>query len=215
MPPATGVKTTVSCSASHRLALVAASGALVFASGTPTTPALAAPKFGTAPALPALSAVTLSGAAQTTNATMNNFSVEEGLESGGWNISVAGQGGTAKSAVFMQYCPKAKCGSEKEGYVSGGFTLPAGSLTLNTTGASLTGGSGTAPTLQCSSGCAVESASAVKVVSRAAGGSGLSTWKTSGFSATSITLSTPSTLRFLASNEVYRVNVLWTLSTGP
>jgi hypothetical protein len=28
-------------------------------------------------------------------------------------------------------------------------------------------------------------------------------------------LSTPSTLRFLTNSEVYRVNVLWTLSTGP
>jgi hypothetical protein len=183
--------------------------------GTLTASALAAPKFGTAPALPALSAVTLSGAAQTTNATMNNFSVEEGSESGGWNITVAGQGGTGKSAVLMQYCPKAKCGSEKEGYVTGGFTLAAGSLTLNTTGASFSGGTGTAPALQCASGCAVDGASAVKVVSKATGGVGGSTWKASGFSATSLALSTPSTLRVLANSEVYRVNVLWTLSTGP
>jgi hypothetical protein len=43
----------------------------------------------------------------------------------------------------------------------------------------------------------------------------MGTWITSAFSATSLALATPSTLRTLANEEVYRVNLLWTLSTGP
>jgi hypothetical protein len=177
--------------------------------------ASAVPKFGTAPALPSLPALTLNGGAQTANATMSNFSVTEAAESGGWNITVAGQSGSGKSAVFARYCPKATCGSDKEGYVAGGATLPANSLTLNSSGASFTGGAGTAPAFQCSSACNADSASAVKIVSKAIGGFGGSTWKTSGFSATSLTLATPSTLNALPAGEVYRANVLWTLSTGP
>ena len=61
----------------------------------------------------------------------------------------------------------------------------------------------------------MDSASAVKIVSKAIGGLGGSTWKTSGFSATSLTLATPSTLNAPPAGEVYRANVLWTLSTGP
>jgi hypothetical protein len=179
------------------------------------SPAVAAPKFGTAPALPSLPTVALNAGAQTTNATMNNFSVEVGvLETGGWNVTVAGQSGTGKSAVFAQYCPNTTCGSDPKGYVGGGQTLPANSLTLNTTGASWTGGTPT-PAFQCSSSCNVDSATAVKIVSTAAGGIGLTTWTTTGFSSTSLALGTPSTLRVLPASEVYRVNVVWTLSTGP
>jgi hypothetical protein len=178
-------------------------------------PARAAPKFLTPPELPSLPAITLNAGAQTTSASMNNFSVEEAaLEAAGWNVTVAGQAGAEKSAVFARYCPTT-CGSDAKGYVSGGATLGANSLTLNTTGASFTGGVGTAPEFQCSSACNVDSASAVKIVSTAAGGIGANTWKTTGFSATSLTLSAPSTLRVLPAGEVYRVNVLWTLSTGP
>jgi hypothetical protein len=173
--------------------------------------------FGTAPALPALPGVTLNATAQTTYATMNNFSVTEGvLETGGWNVTVNGQSGSGKSAVFAQYCPSAKCGSDSEGYVGSGQTLPANSLTLNTTGASWTGGSGPTPAFQCSSACNVDSASAVKIASTAAGGLGsLNTWTTTGFSATSLSLATATTLRILPASEVYRVNILWTLGTGP
>ncbi|HEX4482817.1 MAG TPA: WxL domain-containing protein [Solirubrobacteraceae bacterium] len=174
--------------------------------------------FSTAPALPALGAVALTGQAQTTNSTMTNFGVADATGSGsGWNVAVEGQSGTGKSAVFAQYCPKAKCGSEAEGYVSGGQTLAAGSLTLNSTGASFSaqnGTTGTAPALQCAASCAVDHGSAVKVAS-AASGAGMGTWLTSGFSATSLALSTPSTLKLLPSEEVYRLNLLWTLSTGP
>jgi hypothetical protein len=120
--------------------------------------------------------------------------------------------------VFKQYCPNTTCGSDTgPGYISGGATLPAGSLTLNTTGASwsTTGGSGAAPAFQCNStACPIDASSASKIVSTASG-AGLGPWKTSGFSATSLTLSTPTTLLALRESEVYRVDLLWTLSSGP
>ena len=65
--------------------------------------------FSPAPAMPTLSTVTLNGEAQTTNTAMTNFGVADSTGSGsGWNVTVEGQSGTGKSAVFAQYCPKAK-----------------------------------------------------------------------------------------------------------
>jgi hypothetical protein len=174
--------------------------------------------FGTVPALPALPAVKLNAQSQTTHATMANFSVADTTGEGkGWNVTAIGQSGVGKSAVFAQYCPEAAgCGSDAFGYVAAGKKLEAKVLTLSTTGASFTGGTGAAPTLKCSPvACAIDSAAAVKVASAATGGAGASTWTTTGFSATSLTLSTPTTLKTLLTKEVYRVNILWTLSTGP
>jgi hypothetical protein len=150
---------------------------------------------------------------------MTNFAVADATGSGsGWNVTVNGNTGTGKSAVFKEYCPSATCGTDSgPGYVSGGLTLPANSLTLNSTGASLTGQSGTtgtAPTLQCSTACNVDSASAVKIVS-AATSAGMGTWATTGWSGTSLALSTPSTLKTLQTGEVYRVDLLWSLNSGP
>ncbi len=174
--------------------------------------------FSTAPGLPGLSAVTLNGSAQTTNTTMTNVGVADATGSGsGWNVTVEGQTAAGKSAVFAAYCPKAKCGAESEGYIAGGPTLAANSLTLNSTGASLTaqgGTTGSAPTLQCASACNIDHATAVKIVS-AAKEAGMGTYLTSGFGGTSLALATPSTLKVLPSEQVYRVNLLWTLSTGP
>lgn len=174
--------------------------------------------FSTAPAMPTLTSVTLNGSAQTTDTTMTNFGVDDATGSGsGWNVTVEGQSGTGKSAVFAQYCPKTKCGSDSEGYVAGGQSLAANSLTLNSTGASFAaqgGTTGTAPTLQCSAACDVDHATAVKIAS-AATSAGMGTWLTTGFTSTSLALSTPSSLKLLANEELYRVNLLWTLSTGP
>jgi len=174
--------------------------------------------FSTAPSMPTLKEVTLTGGSQTTNTTMTNFGVQDATGSGsGWNTTVAGQSGTEKSAVFAQYCPTATCGSDTKGYVASGATLPANSLTLTSTGASFSaqsGSTGTAPTLQCSASCNVDSGSAVKIASAAAS-AGMGTWLTTGFSATSLALATSSTLKALSNGEIYRVNLLWTLSTGP
>ena len=172
--------------------------------------------FGTAPTMPTLSTVTLNAKSQTVNTTMTNFSVSDtrGTKSG-WNVTVAAQGGEKRSAVFAQFCPKLKCRADAEGFPVGGKTLPANSLKLSSTGAKFTGGAGTAPTLQCAAGCNMDSASAVKVASAAKGGAGEGTWTASGWSVTSLGLSIATTLRALPVEEVYRVNLLWTLSTGP
>ena len=174
--------------------------------------------FSPSPAMPTLSSVTLKGEAQTTHTTMTNYGVADATGSGaGWNVTVAGQSGTGKSAVFAQYCPTATCGSDSEGYVTGGATLPANSLTLNSTGANFAaqnGSTGTAPELKCSTACNVDSATAVKIAS-AAEKAGMGTFATTGWPGTSLALTTPSTLKTLSNGEVYRVNLLWTLSTGP
>src|SRR5205085_1567722 len=173
--------------------------------------------FDVAPATPTFAAVTLNGQAQTSTATMNNLAVDDTTAGTGWNLTAAGNTSAGKSPVFARYCPNATCGSDTgPGYVSGGASLPAASLTLSSTGASwsTTGGAGGAPTFQCSTACPVGAASATKIVSTASG-AGLGPWKSSGFGASSLTLSTPTTLRALPATEVYRVDLLWTLSTGP
>jgi hypothetical protein len=43
----------------------------------------------------------------------------------------------------------------------------------------------------------------------------VSTWLTTGFGATSLALATSSTLKALSNGEIYGVNLLWTLSSGP
>lgn len=170
-------------------------------------------EFVTAPKLPTLPAVTLNAKAQTVTTTMNSFSVSDTrFTKSGWNVTVIGQSGTGKSAVFAQYCPKFKCGTDFEGYVAGGAKLAANSLQLNSTGAAFTGGTGSTPKLLCSASCNVDSATALKVASAE---TSESTWTAGGWSTTSLKLSTPTTLRVLANEEVYRVNILWTLASGP
>ena len=169
--------------------------------------------------MPTLTAITLNGQAQTTNTTMTNFTVQDATGSGsGWNVTVNGNSNATKSPVFKQYCPNATCGTDSgPGYVAGGQTLPANSLTLTSTGASYSaqnGSTGTAPTLQCSSACNVDSASAVKIGS-AALNAGMGTWATTGWSGTSLALATPTTLKTLQTAEVYRVDLVWTLNSGP
>lgn len=171
--------------------------------------------FDTAPAMPTLTGVTVTGASQTTNTQMTNFAVKDATGSGaGWNVTVNGQSGAGKSDVFAAYCPNASCGTDSgPGYVPSGATLSANSLVLNSTSASFTPGS-SAPTHQCNSGCNVDSASPVKTVS-AAVNNGMGTFTTTGWSATSLALSTPANLQALQTNEVYRVDLLWSLTSGP
>jgi hypothetical protein len=178
--------------------------------------------FTTAPDVPNLPGLTLNGQAQTLNATMNNFGVTDPTGSGaGWNVTVSGDNTAGKSAVFKQYCPNATCGTDTgPGYVSGGQTLAQNSLTLNSTSASFSaqgGTTGTAPTHQCNAGtCSIDAAPAspTKTVS-AASGAGMGTWATTGWTATSIAASVPSTVQALQVNEVYKVDLLWTLGSGP
>ena len=176
--------------------------------------------LGTAPDVPNMPALTLNGQAQTLNAQMNNYSVADATGSGaGWNVTVNGDASAGKSAVFKQYCPNATCGTDSgPGYVSSGATLPANSLTLSSSGASFSavgGTTGTAPTHQCNpTACNVDSASAVRTVS-AASGAGMGTWQTSGYGASSLGLSAPTTVKALQTNEVYRLDLVWSLNSGP
>jgi hypothetical protein len=121
--------------------------------------------------------------------------------------------------VFKQYCSNgpSACGADAaNSYVSGGATLPANSLTINSTSGSIAaqnGSTGSGPTHQCNSGCFVDAGSASKLLS-AASGNGMGTWQ-AGYAANALSLATPSTLKALPNNEVYQVNLLWTLNSGP
>lgn len=172
--------------------------------------------FATAPALGNLSGVTLNGQAQTITTTWDltskPFAITSSGTNNGWNVTVKGYA-TAGSDVFKQYCPSANCGTDTgPGYVTGGYALPANSLTINTASAGWTSG-GTTPTYQCNvSACNVDSSTAVKIIS-ASTSVALGTWQTSG--SASLSLATPTTLHKLQTGEVYRVDLLWTLSSGP
>jgi hypothetical protein len=173
--------------------------------------------FSTAPVLGNLSAITLNGATQTTttSTTLGAFAVTSSGTNNGWNMTVASVAGVNKSSVFKEYCPNATCGSDTgPGYVTGGNTLPSGSLTLDTATASMTGSGATKPAFQCgvSPFCTVDTTTPTKIVS-ASTGSSLTTWTSSGSS--TLSLSTPANLHKLQTNEVYRVNLVWTLNSGP
>src|SRR3954462_9641968 len=101
---------------------------------------------------------------------MSNFTVDDTTGSGsGWNVTVAGDASGGKRDVLRQYCTQD--GGRRAppfGYVGRGFTLPAASLKLSTTGASFTGANGTAPTFQCGSPCSVDATAATQIASAAA-----------------------------------------------
>ncbi len=173
--------------------------------------------FTTAPALGTLSALTLNGAKQTTttSTTLNHFAVTSSGTNTGWNMTVASVSGGANSSVFKEYCPNATCGTDTgPSYVTGGYTLPSGSLTLDTAGASILGTGATKPTFQCSVSpfCTVDTTTATRIVS-ATTSSSLTTWLSSGNATLSLT--TPANLHKLQTSEVYRVNVVWTINSGP
>ena len=155
--------------------------------------------YNAAPDVPTLTGVNLNGQSQTTTTQMTSYSIQDATGSGsGWNVTVAGDGPSG-SAVFKQYCSNggSACGSDPaNSYVSGGAVLPANSLTLSSTGAgtsALNGSTGSGPTHQCGSGCFVDAGSATKVLSAAAG-NGMGTWQANGYSASSLSLATASTL---------------------
>ena len=43
----------------------------------------------------------------------------------------------------------------------------------------------------------------------------MGTYLTSGYTASSLSLATPSNTKVLPTNEVYRVNLVWSLNSGP
>ena len=177
--------------------------------------------FTTTPDVPNLPALTLNGQAQTLNGTMNNFGIDDATGSAaGWNVTVSGDNTGGKSSVFKQYCTQAGgCATDPFGYVSGGRTLAQNTVTLNSTSAGFSaqgGTTGTAPTHPCNTPCFVDAAPAspVKIVS-AALGAGMGTYATTGWTGTSVAASAPSTVQALPANEVYHVDLLWTLGSGP
>jgi hypothetical protein len=213
--------TAIVAAASAATMLALASPALAATSNDTTqfsvTPGTLA--FTTAPDVPNLPALTLNGAAQTLNATMLNFGVSDATGSAaGWNVTANGDATGGKSAVFKRYCTQAGgCGVDPFGYVAGGAALAASSLTLNSTSATFSaqgGTTGTAPTHQCNAGCFLDTAAPVKVVS-AAVSAGMGSYLTSGYTATSVAGSAPSTVQALPANEIYRLDLLWTLGSGP
>jgi hypothetical protein len=171
--------------------------------------------FNTAPALPAMPTITLNAGAQISHAQMNNFEVSD-LLGGGWNVTVAGNTAAGKSPTFAQYCPKSGgCGADALGYIPGGKKLPANSLTLNTAGASFTTTLGGPATFTCNTTpCNVDASTPSKIATESTG-TLLASWTSMGFSATSLALSTATTLKVLPASEVYRVDIVWTLNTGP
>jgi len=172
--------------------------------------------FGTAPALPSLPSVTLNGHSQTVTGQMPTFDIDDTTGSGsGWNVTVQGATGSGLSPVFAQYCPGGACGTA--GYVASGASLPADSLALDTSGASWStqGGSGTTPSFECNAtACPLDSSSATELASAPAGG-GEGPWSASGFSSSSLSLTVPTTTLALPSNEVYHVDLLFTVNSGP
>jgi len=181
--------------------------------------------FTTSPILPVLPGVTLNGEPQTTTTTMSNVTVDDARSGAGagWNVTVASLAtvGTTVSETFKEYCNSASaCGpNAAERYVSGGRELPANSLTLKKTTASFTalpGGTGSAPALECATECHVDHSTPEKVASAAAAGTAKGGWQTTGFSGASLSLATPMNLYVLPNaNEVYRVDIVWTLNSGP
>lgn len=174
----------------------------------------------TAPDVPNLGTVVLDGTLQVTNATMSNWTARDATGTGnGWNLNVQGDTAGGKSPVFKEYCLDSVSPCAGVGYVSGGATLAANSLTLSNDGATVAPANGSPgganlPTLSCSSACNVDAASAVKIAS-AAVNAGMGTFNASSYGSASLGLTTPTTTKALPSNKVYRVDLLWTLSTGP
>jgi hypothetical protein len=188
---------------------------MVVACAVDAAPANAIISFNPAPNAPNLPTVTLNGSAQTDTATMPDWGVQQTLSLSGWNVTVAGDTSSGKSAVFKQYCPNATCGSDTgPGYVSGGYTLPSASLVLDSSGAGWSGPGGTSPTHLCNTGCALDTTTPVKIANMGTLGV-LGTWTATGYSSTSLAATVPTTIRVLQSNEVYRVDLVWTLNSGP
>jgi hypothetical protein len=173
--------------------------------------------FKSAPDVPPLGTLTLNGKAQTLTKQMEPWAVEDATgTASGWNVTVQGESGEGKSAVFKEYCTsEEECGAV--GYVGSGKTLAANSLTLSSSGGAfsgLNGTTGTAPTHSCGSACNVDSASPVKVAS-AAEDAGMGSWQGESYDVSSLSLSAPTTVKALGAGKVYRVDLLWTLSSGP
>lgn len=185
--------------------------------------------FQAAPDLPAFSGVTLNGQSQTATAQVPNWSVADATGSGsGWNVTVQGDSGTGKSAVLKEYCTDGTAtngcdtavgGAAGPGYVtSSPKALAANSVSLSSSGAAfsaLDGTTGTAPTHQCGSSCNVDTAAPVKVAGAAAD-AGMGTYQADTYGVSSLSLALPTTVKAIGTgNKVYRVDLTWSINSGP
>jgi hypothetical protein len=173
------------------------------------------------PDQPQLPSLAFNVHAQAINAQMSNFAVTDASGAGeGWNLTVSGAGGNGTSPVLRQYCPRARCGGHHgRGFVAGGAVLPSGSMMLDSRGADFTSdavGASVKPIHECDAGCLLDTSplAPTRIVA-AATGAGLGTFRAAGFSAKSLKLVAPGTNRIFQPHEVYRVDLSWTLNTGP
>jgi hypothetical protein len=172
------------------------------------------------PDQPRVPSLAFNGHAQAINAQMSNFAVTDASGAGeGWNLTVSGAGGDG-SPVLRQYCPRARCGGHRgRGFIAGGAVLPAGSMMLDSRGAGFSsdaGSSSVEPIHQCDQGCLLDTSplAPTRIVA-AATGTGLGTFRAAGFSARSLKLVAPGSKRVFEPHEIYRVDLSWTLNTGP
>jgi hypothetical protein len=177
--------------------------------------------FGQPPGVIEVPSLTLDGETQAVSTKMANFAVTDASGTAeGWGLTVSGDASPGHSPVLKQFCMVAICGSlSGPAYVPSGATLPAGSLMLDSRGAGFTpegGSSGSAPSHQCNGGCFVDAPpDAPSNVITAGAGGGMGTFSTSGFSNSSLRLVAPGSAHGLPRGQVYRVDLSWTLNTGP
>jgi WxL domain surface cell wall-binding len=148
-----------------------------------------------APAVGNLTGVTLDGTAKTTTATFAAFSATDARGSGaGWNVTV-------QATQFAEHNGTI--------YVASGATLPTSSLSmLAPTVAKSDGTSSAVPSITAGP-YAIDAASAVKIASAAADGTGMGSYSfTQGGS---LTLSVPAS----AYAKTYRSDVTVSVVTGP
>jgi hypothetical protein len=152
----------------------------------------------TNPVVANFTGVTLNGAAQTTTAAVDAFSVNDATGTGGgWNVTV-------QASQLAQYDSTLNAGAG--GYVTGGRTLALNSLSLPAS--TVASPNTTSPDPSITAGpYLIDSASAVKVASAAAN-EGMGKYD---FSAATLTLSLPASV--YAAN--YRSDVTLSVVTGP
>ena len=96
---------------------------------------------------------------------------------------------------------------------------PPNSLMLNSRGAQFVPQGGTStlqPSNRCDLGCFLDAPPLVpSKIASASAGAGLGTFRTSGFSASSLRLARPASALPRRGGGVYRVALSWTLNTGP
>ena len=137
----------------------------------------------------------------------------------GWSITVSGDRGRDRSPVLRQYCPSSSCGDHPgPGYVADGLTLPPNSLTLDSSGARFRGSGDAAkpPRNSCGQTCFIDTApTSPSKIAEARAGSGAGAFESSGFDDSSFRLVAPNRSKALPRGEIYRIDISWSLNTGP